>query len=138
MADIRFMINSQNIDLTRLFERMGYKEDQELNFKVVQNDMDAVRAALWFRPKIILTDMERPRSHGLRAVEFIRMFESWSGDKRVPIVAITEHAEGEDKERFLASGIDDFLVKPYTPKKLSTILQSWLLFQSIAENKKAG
>lgn len=25
MADIRFMINSQNIDLTRLFERMGYK-----------------------------------------------------------------------------------------------------------------
>ena len=25
MADIRFMINSQNIDLLRLFEKMGYK-----------------------------------------------------------------------------------------------------------------
>jgi hypothetical protein len=28
MSDIRFMINSQNIDLTKLFERMGYKENQ--------------------------------------------------------------------------------------------------------------
>ena len=42
MADIRFMINSQNIDLTKLFERMGYKEDQELNFKELQRFLRTV------------------------------------------------------------------------------------------------
>jgi hypothetical protein len=42
MADIRFMINSQNIDLIKLFEKMGYKENQELNFKELQRFLRTV------------------------------------------------------------------------------------------------
>ena len=42
MTDIRFIINSQNIDLIKLFERMGYKENQELSFKELQKFLRTV------------------------------------------------------------------------------------------------
>ncbi len=82
-----------------------------------------------------MMDLEKPRRESVRAIEFIRMFEQWSGEKRIPIVALADNSSAEDSERHRESGIDDFLNKPYTPQKMTSLLQSWIMFHELSEKK---
>ncbi len=108
-----------------------FLNSQNISYKLVGNDVDAVRTALWFQPKIIMMELEKPRRQGARALEFIRMFEQWSGESRTPIVALADNCSPEDMERHRESGVDDFLVKPYTPEKMKSLLQSWIMFHEL-------
>lgn len=46
MGQIRFRINSQNIDLERLFERHGYQRNTELNFELFEAFLKTIDATL--------------------------------------------------------------------------------------------
>ena len=62
-----------------------------------------------------------PEMDGLEATRRIRAAEAASG-MRVPIVALTANAFGEDREACLAAGMDDFLVKPLDRERLAELL----------------
>lgn len=63
-------------------------------------------------PDLVFTDISMPEMDGTTAAAEIRSFETENGLAAVPIVAMTAHAMAEDKDRILASGIDDYLTKP--------------------------
>ena len=42
MGDLRFKINSQNIDIKKLWASLGFQEDKELNFKEFQTFLKAI------------------------------------------------------------------------------------------------
>ena len=67
----------------------------------------------------ILMDMQMPQVSGLEATRQIREL---AGYRHTPIIAMTANAFAEDKARCLAAGMDDFLVKPFTPGELFAIL----------------
>jgi len=46
MGQIRFRINSQNIDLERLFERHGYSKNTELNFDLFEAFLRTIDSTL--------------------------------------------------------------------------------------------
>ncbi len=62
---------------------------------------------------LILMDGQMPEMDGLEAARAIRA----SGGK-VPILAMTAHALQGDRERFLKSGMDDLLTKPFSRDEL--------------------
>ena len=67
-------------------------------------------------------DCEMPVLDGFAATQRIRAIEQARGVGRIPVVALTAHATGEDRERALSAGMDDFLSKPFSIDQLRCTL----------------
>ena len=72
----------------------------------------------------VLMDCRMPRMDGYTATQAIRAQEE-SGC-RVPIIAMTASALEGERERCLASGMDDFLTKPVDSGRLHRVLREWI------------
>jgi CheY-like chemotaxis protein len=71
----------------------------------------------------ILMDGSMPTLDGLEATAELRRWEA--GGRRTPIVALTAHALPEDRARFLAAGMDDYLTKPVRIQDLRAVIERW-------------
>lgn len=95
-----------------------------LNVDVVGNGLEALNAARKSSYDVVLMDIDMPVMGGLEATQKIRALP---GDKaRTPIVAMTAHAMRGDREKFLAEGLDDYIVKPLSRDRLVECLEQWL------------
>ncbi len=91
-------------------ENAGYQVD------LVGNGLEAVEAVKNFPYDVILMDIHMPEMDGLEATKIIREME---GDiSNIPIIALTADAMAGDKEKYLASGMDDYASKPFDPEQL--------------------
>ena len=86
---------------------------------------------------LVLMDCQMPELDGLEATKLFREREARETalmrrvdaghlNQRACIVAITAHAMAGDRERCLASGMDDYLAKPYTIDDLRKMLEKWI------------
>jgi two-component system sensor histidine kinase/response regulator len=89
---------------------------------VVDNGRDAVAAVARERFDCALMDVQMPVLDGLDATQTIRREEAAAGRPRLRIIAMTAHAMKGDRERCLASGMDDYLTKPLSAKALHAVL----------------
>ena len=78
---------------------------------VAGDGRQAVEAFERERFDVALMDVQMPELNGFEATAKIREQEKATGE-RLPIIALTAHAMTGDRERCLASGMDDYLAKP--------------------------
>lgn len=83
----------------------------------------AVKKVLNEKIDLILMDIHMPIKNGYEAAMEIRKFNK---TKRIPIIALTAGVFNGEKEKCLASGMNDFLSKPIVKKDLESILLKWL------------
>jgi PAS domain S-box-containing protein len=74
---------------------------------------------------MILMDCQMPVLDGFGATLQIRQHEK-SKNIHIPIIALTANAMREDEEKCLASGMDDYMTKPFKIASLSTMIYRWL------------
>jgi len=89
------------------------------------NGLEAVQAAQTHRIDMILMDVQMPELDGLAATRLIREMEQTT-QQHVPIIALTAGALHEERQRCLASGMDDFLTKPVQPVGLAEMKTKYL------------
>jgi two-component system sensor histidine kinase/response regulator len=87
---------------------------------------------------LALMDVQMPEMDGLEATRQLRAQETTAGAARLPVVAMTAHASGTDRERCLAAGMDDYLTKPIDGAALLAAVARWGGRQSIQEPGQAG
>jgi len=73
---------------------------------------------------LIFMDIQMPRMSGREAAEQIRKIEV--DDTRIPIIALTAHGLSDERDKLIASGIDDYVGKPISQPQLLQVLQKWL------------
>jgi len=81
--------------------------------------------------KLILMDCEMPVMDGYLTTRQIRARENKLQDTSttrdaVPIIALTAHVMSTTKEKCIATGMDDFLGKPFSLSDLKSMLTKWL------------
>jgi len=70
---------------------------------------------------LILMDLRLPDINGIEVTKKIRQT-----DKKTPIIAQTAYAMGEDKNKCLKAGCNEFITKPFNAQSLIGIMNNWL------------
>jgi len=87
------------------------------------NGEEAVKLAKENDYSLILMDMQMPIMNGIDATLAIRKLPAC---QTIPILAMTANAFIEDRERCLASGMNDFIAKPADPEVVFRMVYQWL------------
>jgi PAS domain S-box-containing protein len=116
-ADFEVLLVDDNAMIRRVIESMLKRA--EIRCTSVSNGADALaRITGDTPPNLVLMDCQMPEMDGFEATATIRGWERVQGRRRLPIIALTAAAFDQDRERCLASGMDDFLAKPVSMRDL--------------------
>jgi len=116
----------------RLLEKLGCKVDLAENGRV-GFEMSATK-----NYDIIFMDCHMPEMDGFQATGAIRNREGSAGDHQC-IIAMTADGIQGVRESCLATGMDDYVVKPIGKDQLHALLQKWLGDESpVEETEMAG
>ncbi|PCI40467.1 MAG: hypothetical protein COB53_00990 [Elusimicrobia bacterium] len=98
-------------------KELGYRADAVIGG---QEAMDVWETKPY---RLILLDCQMPRVDGYTVASRIRQREG--SCRLMPIIAMTAHAMPGDREKCLAAGMDDYIAKPVTIKKLEEAVTRW-------------
>jgi signal transduction histidine kinase/ActR/RegA family two-component response regulator len=101
----------------KLMEKMGCRGD------AVADGREAVKALASIPYDLVLMDCMMPEMDGYEATRWIRNASSPVLDHEIPIVAMTANVMEGDRERCIASGMDDYVSKPVNPRILAETIQ---------------
>ena len=120
---VRILIAEDNLAnqmvIKHFLDMGGYRSD------VASNGLEAVHAARTRAYDLVLMDISMPEMDGITAAAEIRDLAR-TRDTEPIMVAVTAHALPRDRERFLAAGFDEVLVKPLRKHELFRALSKWL------------
>lgn len=97
---------------------------RKLGYQHVDTAVDGQEALECYsatRYDLILMDCQMPVMDGYAATRQLR-----SQGCCLPIIAMTANVMEGDREQCFASGMDDYLAKPFTPAELQATLEKWL------------
>ncbi len=117
----KILIVDDDLDLCHAvqthLELLGYDSILAVNGK------EAVDLATSQVPDLILMDLTMPVMDGLQATRLIREHPN---TQATPIIAMTARATSENKIKCLQSGCDGHIAKPFTSKRLASIIKKLL------------
>jgi PAS domain S-box-containing protein len=87
---------------------------------------DAIQMAMSGKFDLILMDINLPDMSGLEVTAAIRDLERSARRPHIPIIAMTAGAMKGDRERAVASGMNDYLAKPVPIEALKRCVELWL------------
>ena len=140
-------INHQELYQNALNLKVLIAEDNQINQQVakamliklgcevdcVTNGLEALLAVKAYGYDAVLMDCQMPEMDGYQAASKIRELPRF---KSLPIIALTANALKGDRERCLAAGMSDYLVKPIKPKALAVICSAGVSLNLARRNFK--
>ncbi|MDY6791890.1 MAG: response regulator [Thermodesulfobacteriota bacterium] len=85
---------------------------------------EGVTAAETYCPDLILMDVQLPGMDGYEATGRIKANPSL---QKVPIIMVTSYALSGDDVKAFEAGCDDYVSKPFSPRKLLVKIREYLL-----------
>ncbi len=119
----RRILLAEDNELNQLVAR-GYLEDLAgATLRVVSTGAEALDALRDERFDLVLMDVQMPVMDGYEATRRLRLDPR---NARLPVIAMTAHAQPSDRERSLAAGMNGHLTKPFEARELFATLAAAL------------
>ena len=115
-------IVNQKVAISML-KKIGLSEPE-----IANDGKEAVSMSQSNEYDLILMDCQMPSMSGYEATGLIRKREQNHRLPRIPIIAMTANAMQGDREKCIASGMDDYLSKPIKAETLRNMLTQWLIY----------
>jgi two-component system chemotaxis response regulator CheY len=114
MADLKILAVDDNPTMRRIIintlKRAGYTDVIEAT-----DGKDAIAKLRAESIGFVITDWNMPEMDGLEFVTIIRSTEEY---KNLPVLMVTGRSVREDIVAALRAGVNNFIVKPFTPETL--------------------
>jgi PAS domain S-box-containing protein len=114
MQQLRVLLVEDN-DINRLYAKSILK-NWRCQTDTAENGLVAIEKIKNNSFDVVLMDVQMPVMDGYEATKAIRSMDAPLG--KIPVVALTANATKSDVEKCLASGMNDYLPKPFTPDDL--------------------
>jgi two-component system chemotaxis response regulator CheY len=72
---------------------------------------------------LIITDINMPDINGLELINFVKKNPNY---RNTPLFVVTTEGRAQDRERGLALGAAEYLIKPFEPKSLEALIRQYL------------
>jgi signal transduction histidine kinase/ActR/RegA family two-component response regulator len=89
----------------------------EMNVRMSNNGLEAIKDYEDFDPDIILMDLHMPECDGYEASRRIRKIER-NTHKTIPIIALSADVVSRSRENAISAGMNDIVSKPFKPQTL--------------------
>ena len=113
----------------------SFLKHPKIQITVAENGLEAVNLHRSQDFDLIFMDVSMPVMDGLKATKNIRANEIRNNRYSTPIICLTAHVMEEDREKFLASGMDDYLPKPLNRNELLKVTSKWLKIVKVKKLK---
>ncbi|MDH5464563.1 MAG: ATP-binding protein, partial [Thiovulaceae bacterium] len=119
-SDVKVLIAEDN-KANQMFMSL-ILENLNVENVIVDNGLEAFKEIQNKKYDMIFMDENMPVMGGIEATAKILEYEKSNKSEHTPIVALTANALKGDKEKFLASGMDDYATKPINTDKVSNLI----------------
>ncbi|KGM45498.1 hypothetical protein NP83_05635, partial [Neobacillus niacini] len=111
-------------DVRNVYALMSFLEQYKMEIAFAENGRESLEV-LEKSPDfdLILMDIMMPEMDGYEAIKRIRRMTHFS---HLPIIALTAKAMKEDRDKCLDAGASDYIVKPFNPDQLISLIRVWL------------
>jgi CheY-like chemotaxis protein/two-component sensor histidine kinase len=111
-------------DVRNIFSLTSVLEDHGMDVRFAENGKDAIAALEEdSNVDVVLMDVMMPEMDGYDTMKAIRAMPRF---KLLPIIALTAKAMKGDREKCIAAGASDYIMKPVDTEQLISLLRVWL------------
>ena len=121
MGGVRVLLVEDNLVNQKVAARILEKAGHTVH--VAGDGLVALEAIKKDNYDMVFMDIQMPGMDGYAATAAIRKMAPRFSE--LPIIAMTAHAMKGDREKCIASGMDDYISKPVRPKGLLEMVQRW-------------
>ena len=100
-----------------------FLQDEGHTARLVENGEEAIERLSTEKYDMVFMDMRMPNINGPDATKQWRRLEKEGF--HTPIIALTANASPADRHLCITSGMDDFLIKPFSSEQLNNIIQKY-------------
>jgi len=113
-------VEDDNVNRLALRELLRFKD---YRVDLAANGKEALSLLRKNKYDLILLDIQMPVLGGLETFRIIRGSEEFKDHARTPVIALTAFAMKGDKEKFLDSGMNDYISKPVEVENLYSVIE---------------
>ncbi|RKY36872.1 MAG: two-component system response regulator [Candidatus Omnitrophota bacterium] len=122
MSDLKILVVDDSSTMRRIIKntlaRLGYS-----NVVEAEHGIDGLGKLKEGDFSLILTDWNMPEMDGLTFVKSVRGSDTF---KHIPIIMVTTEAAKTEVVEALKQGVNDYVVKPFTPDALKAKLSKFI------------
>ena len=114
------------------------EQSGQTSIKSITDPREALDTYKKFQPDLVLLDLNMPHLNGFEVMEQIKETDP---ESNIPIMILTAQIDQSTRLQALASGVRDFLTKPFDILEVSlrirTMLEMHLLYRQVQEAKNS-